>query len=234
MQICTTVSSYTFFFQDEDVFHPQYSPFWEIYSKTHGRQQADLFNLKNQQLQHGQFTMNGTHRPGEIHRTKVNRHSQCYLGSEPTGTVKDRWPTIRKIPQTDLKNHTNHKGMRKGTASTKSESVSSLEKETPTEDDILQMGMMSPCSIKKFMDKEAGKYLTDPSADIKRKKRNRKLLERVKLPDVVTRNKSTSAIFKDYHDFRSKYCREGKPSIQKENVFLEKNVYHVLPPISKP
>ncbi len=177
-----------------------------------------------------------------MNRRKIDRHSQCRLGSEPNDSPMDKLLPIRKLPQTDitLKNHTHNKSSRNGTASTKSESVSSLGKETPSEEDILQMAMMSPYSIKKFIGQEAGKILSDPSANIKRQKRNRKLLERVKLPDVVTRNKSTSAIFKDYHEFRTKKYEEVKPSINvsklshgKGNVFIESNAYQVLPPICK-
>ena len=71
-----------------------------------------------------------------------------------------------------------------------------------TKDDILHMATMTMRSIKKFLGQEAGKYLAASDPESRRKRRIKRMLKVCSLPDIVESRKSTSAIFKDYRNFK--------------------------------
>ena len=77
-----------------------------------------------------------------------------------------------------------------------------LSKKSPTEDDVLQMANMSLNSIKKFLGEEAEKYRAANLPQLRRERRVKKLLATQSFPEFVVRSKTTSAIFKEYQNFK--------------------------------
>ena len=75
-------------------------------------------------------------------------------------------------------------------------------RKTLTESDVLQMATMSSNSIKKFLGQEAEKFRTANGPQSRRQRAVKKLLAKNSFPELVIRSKTTSAIFKEYQNFK--------------------------------
>ena len=77
-------------------------------------------------------------------------------------------------------------------------------RKTLTESDVLQMATMSSNSIKKFLGQEAEKLRIANGPQSRRQRAVKKLLAKNSFPELVIRSKTTSAIFKEYQNFKEK------------------------------
>ena len=75
-------------------------------------------------------------------------------------------------------------------------------RKTLTESDVLQMATMSSNSIKKFLGQEAEKFRIANGPQSRRQRAVKKLLAKNSFPELVFRSKTTSAIFKEYQNFK--------------------------------
>ena len=108
-------------------------------------------------------------------------------------------------------------------------SNTSNNRKTPTESDVLQMASMSSHSIKKLLGQEAEKFRVANDPQSRRKIAVKKLLARNSFPEFVIRRKTTSAIFKEYQNFKAKN-RPGFPNIFRNNPGGLKQFEKVLVP----
>ena len=72
-------------------------------------------------------------------------------------------------------------------------------------------------ALRRLMDEKADKLITSWSPEARRKREVKKILAKVSFPQMVSRNQTTSAIFRDYKHLKERRGRKYSPSLSKRN-----------------